>query len=139
MEGVDSVDEVMARRALSAPSESGNGGATSRMEEVGTSGRVSDHVTSDRIVADRPVNQLHIVVYRLPDDDENVFESPHEAHDVTLREAEDDEGIRRARESLGFFASAEEAAERAVRLADENDCIVWDSIIVLRCPSDTEE
>ena len=100
------------------------------LEESGTAGRMSDHVSSDRIVSGRPVDQLHVIVYRLPGDDHHVFEEPHEAHDVALREAEGD-GIRRTQESWGFFASADEAAERAVELADEHDCVVWNDIIVL--------
>ena len=108
------------------------------LEDSGTAGRVSDHVSSDRIVSGRPVDQLHIVVYRLPCDDVNVIEEPNEAHDVALREAEDDDGIRRTQESWGFFPDAQSAAKKAVELADEHKCIVWDDIVVLTDPSDVE-
>ena len=108
------------------------------MEETGLAGRVSDHIESDRIVDERPTVRCHVVVYRLPGDDKSVSDGPEEAHDVVVREPLDDEGYRQVRESWGFFPSSREAAEKAVELATENDCIVWDDIIVLRYPSDSE-
>jgi hypothetical protein len=67
-----------------------------------------------------------------------VYDEPGEAHDVVLRDAADDGGIRKVIESLGFFSSASSAAERAVELADDRDAVVWDEIIELRYPDEME-
>lgn len=49
------------------------------LKDSGVSETMSKYVFSDRIIKDRPINQYHIVIYRLPGDDQSVFKEPGEA------------------------------------------------------------
>ncbi|QLG28179.1 hypothetical protein HUG10_11735 [Halorarum halophilum] len=109
------------------------------LEDAGVEGHVSDHINSDRIVDGRPVDRPHICVYRIPEDDDKTLEEPHEAHDVVLRAAVNEDGARTVRESWGFFSSTREAARKAVDLAEEEDAVIWDDIIVIREPDEGAE
>ncbi|AFZ74632.1 hypothetical protein [Natronobacterium gregoryi] len=103
------------------------------LERNGVSGQVSDHAESDYITDERVVDYQHIQVYRLPGDDTHVRhrDPDAKAHDVVIREAEDDDGNRKIIESHGFFNSEAEAAQHAVELASERSCVVWDEIFRL--------
>ncbi|PCR89667.1 hypothetical protein [Natrinema ejinorense] len=101
------------------------------LDTAGVTGRVLDHIFSDHIVDEQVADRIHVIVYRIPEDDEMLVEGGS-AHDVVLREAEDEDGHRKVVESWGSFGSAEKACVHALDLAETHDVVVWDDIVELR-------
>ncbi|SEP66529.1 hypothetical protein [Natrinema salaciae] len=102
------------------------------LDPSGTAGHVSDHISSDHIVDDRPVDLIHVVVYCVPSDDDNLdLNEGDRAHDVVLREPENEEGDRPVVESWVSFPNGEEACVQALDLSESHDAPIWDDIIRL--------
>lgn len=107
------------------------------MEPDGLSGDVSDHVESDRFVEHRPAG-TYVRVAHFPYDDCHIEDtatadetgacgSPDriplgEAYEVTVWNGGD------VNDSFGHLCGAKAACERAVAVADELDCRVWNPI-----------
>lgn len=107
------------------------------MKPDGLSGRVSDHVESDRLVEHRPA-ESYVRVTHFPYDD-SYFEATVSADEIGTGGPPDRIPIGEAYEvtvwnggdlidSYGHARGVSAACERAVAVADEHDCPIWSPI-----------